>query len=579
MSEDSEVFVPAKGYDESVGQFTRFDPGTRTLPKGFRFGRRYAPLSHDLVFEKDTAVKLRDGVTIYTDIFRPVGEGPFPVVVSWSPYGKTSGASRLYTLLRTLVAVDQHNLSGLMKWEAVDPARWCARGYAVCNPDARGVGKSEGNIQFFGEQEGRDGYDLVEWLAGQKWCSGKVGLAGNSWLAVSQWFTAAEQPPHLTAIAPWEGFSDVYRDQLVPGGIPDVAFLRLISERLPGRNKVESPSVALGRHPLFDGYWQTKAARIERVTVPAYVVASYTSTVHTPGTFRAWERLRGPDRWLRIHNRQEWPDFYQDDNQQDLLRFFDHYLKGFDNGWEATPRVRYSLLDLEGGDVVNRPAPRFPPPGVSATPFYLDGDARSLSVERPAEEKATGYDAGSDKGRCEYIIRFNQETEIVGYPRLKLWVEAEGHDDMDIFVFLQKLDRHGKHLEVQNSGSHNPLLGLITRRGTVLRYKAAPGRLRVSLRRLAPDLSSDEVPVQSFDRVEKLRPGQIVDVDIAIYPVGLLMHPGEQLRLIVAGHNLIGSPMPLGREDPAIDNHGRHIVHTGGRYESRLVLPVRGRAV
>lgn len=155
-----------------------------------------------VVFEKDTAVTLRDGTSIYTDVFRPVGDGPFPVIVSWSTYGKTSGTNRFNTILRSLVGVDQHKLSGLMKWEAVDPARWCPEGYAVCHPDARGAGRSEGDIQMFGDQEGRDAHDLIEWLASQPWCNGKVAMAGNSWLAVCQWFTADEQPPHLAAIAP-----------------------------------------------------------------------------------------------------------------------------------------------------------------------------------------------------------------------------------------------------------------------------------------------------------------------------------------------------------------------------------------
>jgi len=201
------------------------------------------------------------------------------------------------------------------------------------------------------------------------------------------------------------------------------------------------------------------------------------------------------------------------------------------------------------------------------------------AIDRPAAERATGYDAESGSGRCEYTVSFDRETEIVGYPKLRLWVEAQGHDDMDLFVFLHKLDRHGRHLQVQNSGSHNPVRGLIARRGSVLTYKATPGRMRVSLRRLDPDLSSDDVPVPGCDRAEKLKPGQIVEVDIALYPVGLLMHRGEQLRLIVSGHNLIGSPLPVGRAAPQTDNHGRHVIHTGGRYDSRLVLPVQGSAV
>ena len=73
-------------------------------------------------------------------------------------------------------------------------------------------------------QEGRDCYDVVEWLTEQEWCSGKVGMSGTSYLAVAQWFTAAEQPPHLAAINPWEGVSDVYRDLVMRGGIPDTGF-------------------------------------------------------------------------------------------------------------------------------------------------------------------------------------------------------------------------------------------------------------------------------------------------------------------------------------------------------------------
>jgi uncharacterized protein len=571
---DPEVFVPAHHYDEHAAQFTAYDPGTRTLPVGFRFSKRYAPLSEELVFEKDTAVQLRDGTTIYTDVFRPVGDGPFPVIVSWSPYGKTSGTSRIYTMMRMLVGVDQHKLSGLMKWEAVDPARWCAAGYAVCHPDARGACRSEGDIQFFGEQEGRDAHDLIEWAATQPWCTGKVGMAGNSWLAVSQWFTAAEQPPHLAAIAPWEGFSDMYRDILMIGGIPDTGFPENIASQLQGTNEVEHPRIALNRHPLFDDYWQTKAARIENINVPAYVVASYSSTVHSVGTFRAWHRLTNPNRWLRIHDRQEWPDFYQEDNQQDLMRYFDHFLKDADNGWEETPRVRYSLLDLEGGDIINRPAPDFPPSGVTPTSYYLDSDGESLVPEKPAHAKTAKYEAAAHRGSVEFKVRFDEETVIVGHPKLKLWVEADGHDDMDIFVFLEKLNRHGHHLQVQNSGHPNPLVwGMTHFTGSVLKYHSAPGRIRASVRRLDPALSTEDVPVPDYTKVEKLKPGEIVEVEFSLYTLGLLMHPGEQLRLVITGHNIIGPPMPTAGQ-PDSDNHGHHIIHCGGRYDSQLVLPL-----
>lgn len=577
MGEASEGFIPASGYDESKGRFTRFDPGTRVLPAGFRFGPGYRPLDEDIVFEKDTAVPLRDGTTIYTDVFRPVGPGPFPTIVAWSPYGKTTGTSRVYTMIRFLLGIPRGQLSGLMKWEAADPAWWCARGYAVCQPDTRGVGRSEGDIQLFGEQEGRDGADFVEWCAQQPWCDGNVGLEGNSWLSVSQWFTAAERPPHLKAIAPWEGFSDVYRDQIAPGGVPDPGFFHFLAEGLPGRQMVQDPTVAIARHPLFDEFWQSKAARIENIDVPAYVVASYGSTVHAAGTFRAWERLVTPHRWLRIHDTQEWPDFYQEKHQEDLLRFFDHYLKGIDNGWEQTPRVRYSVLDLEGGNTSDHPSETWPPADSVEKTYFLDAASKKFVAEAPSIAAISRYDSESDgaNGRFELTLRVDEETEFVGYPRVSLFMEADGYDDMDVFVLLQKLDRHGRHLTPPAAGHANPLARFLTRHdGSVLRYKASLGRQRASLRALDAELSSEQVPVPSYRTSERLKPGEIVRLDIALYPVGLKLHPGESLRLVVTGTNLNGSPMLFKPEQPASDNHGQHIVHTGGEHASHLVLPV-----
>jgi hypothetical protein len=574
VSEHTGVFVPTKPYEGSAqdGPFSRFEPGTRILPAGFQVSDGYLPLPQDLVFEKDTAVQLRDGTTIYTDIFRPPGDGPFPVLVAWSPYGKTTGTAPRYTMLRDFVGVEKSKLSGLMKWEAPDPAFWCTQGYAVCNPDARGAFNSEGDIQFFGEQEGRDTHDFIEWAAAQPWSSGKVGMAGNSWLAVSQWFAAAEQPPHLAAIAPWEGFSDVYRDFIAPGGIPDPGFPRGIQAELHGSNRVEDLGLALEHNPLFDDYWAAKAARLDRVNIPVYLAATYTNTVHTAGTFRAWREVASGQKWFRIHNRVEWNDFYDETTSRDLLRFFDRFLKGIDNGWEQTPPVRYSVLDLEGGDIVNRPAPYFPPPGVTSTPLYLDSATSSLTAGLPGTEAAAEYDA--EEGRTEFTVVFDEQTEIIGYPEIKLWVAADGYDDMDLFVFLQKLDRDGNHLAPQNSGINHPRVEEVARTtATVLKYKAVPGRMRVSLRRPDPDLSAPGLPVQSCRAAEKLQPGEVVPVEIPLLPVGLLMYPGEALRVIVTGTNIIGTQMPFAAPTKP-DNHGRHIVHTGGRYDSRLVLPI-----
>jgi uncharacterized protein len=581
MSHVENVFEPSH-YEAGAahGLLSEFDPGTRTLPAGYQIDPRFRSLPTDIVLDKDVAVTMRDGITIYVDVLRPPGTERVPVIVAWSPYGKSQGTAPSITSLFAMIGVDNAALSGLEKFEGPDPAYWCAQGYAICNPDPRGIAQSEGDSAMFGRHEARDCHDLIEWLAVQDWCNGKVAMSGTSYLAISQWFTAAEQPPHLAAINPCEGFSDVYRDLVMRGGMPDIGFAeRLQNNSYAGNNRREDILSEARSYPLINDLWEDKIARFDRITVPAYVVASYSNTLHTAGTFRAWRRIASTDKWLRIHNTQEWPDYYDQANVEELRRFFDHYLKGRDNGWEKTPRVRYSVLDLHGGDRVDHIADEFPPEGVANTRYYLDGRSRTLTAEPPYEEAMVGYkveyDAESHPGLASFVARFGAETLMVGYPKARLWVQADGADDMDLFVLVQKLNRQGTPLQQFTVPNDGALLQDQTEKGaSVLRYKGSNGRLRVSARHLDQTLTTDAVPAHSFDRVEKLHPGQIVDIEIDLFPIGLVFYPGEQLRLVISARNPLGAIMP-GTRDYIPHNSGKHIIHTGGQHASYLQLPIK----
>jgi predicted acyl esterase len=539
MSDDQKVFTPSHPLEPGAryGTLSDFEPGTRTLEAGSRIAPPFKALPVDIVLDKDVPVTLRDGTTIHVDVFRPAGTQKVPVIVAWSPYGKGQGTSASVMGIFGMVGLDNGIVSGLEKFEGPDPAYWCAQGYAICNPDIRGVANSEGDSVIWDRQEGRDCYDLIEWLGVQDWCTGKVAMSGTSYLAVSQWFTAAEQPPHLAAINPWEGISDVYRDLVLRGGMPDTGFARQLQDNsFFGKGQKEDILAEAERHPLMDGLWEEKIPQFEKITVPAYVVASYSNTLHTAGTFRAWRE---------------------------------------DNGWEQTPRVRYSLLDLRGSDRVNVPADQFPPAGVTSTKYYLDGRTRTLSAAVPTVEASAGYAVASNPDVVSFVTRFDEETTLVGYPKAHLWVEADGSDDMDLFVLVQKLDAYGTPLQAFTAPNQGALAQDVTERGaSILRYKGSDGRLRVSMRHLDKTLATDDVPAHTFDRVEKLSPGEVVDVEIELLPVGLTFHPGEQLRLVISGRSLLGTMMPGIREyEPA--NSGRHIIHTGGDRASYLQLPVK----
>lgn len=147
---------------------------------------------------------MRDGAHLYIDVYRPEGSGDstekVPAILGWSPYGKKYSA--LDTLPMTVwhSCVKRSDLSGLEKFEGLDPAVWCPKGYAVISVDARGAGNS---IFVLGLQDAEDMYDAIEAVAALPWCNGNVGMAGNSCLAIAQWYAAAQQPPSLKAIAPW----------------------------------------------------------------------------------------------------------------------------------------------------------------------------------------------------------------------------------------------------------------------------------------------------------------------------------------------------------------------------------------
>jgi uncharacterized protein len=172
-------------------------------------------------------------------------------------------------------------------------------------------------------------------------------------------------------------------------------------------------------------------------------------------------------------------------------------------------------------------------------------------------------------------MRFEEDTVLVGYPKVRLYVEAEGADDMDLFVFVEKLDEYGTPLQAFTTPNQGAVMLDNTEHGsTILRSKGADGRLRVSMRHLDAALATDDIPAHTFDRIEKLAPGQVAEVDIEISPVGLAFRAGQQLRLIVSAHDLFGPMMP-GIREYVPHNSGQHIIHTGGSRASYLQLPVQ----
>ena len=552
----SVVFRPSASPDSPNANWRGFEPGQSTLTAGSTYSPNGRQLTCDISLYRDLPVALRDGTTIFTDVYRPVTGTALPAISVWSPYGK-QGGFWTYDLFPNRAGVAEEATSGLEKFEGPDPAFWCANGYAIVNVDPRGSFQSGGDGQFFSEQEAQDGYDTVEWIAAQDWCNGSVAMAGDSWLAAMQWRIAAQRPPHLKAIAPWEGFTDIYRDLTCRGGIPEHAFTETLVANNFGRQQTEDAIAMLAQHPLLDDYWQSKIARIEDIEVPAYVVASWTNPLHVRGTLDAFSRLDPASSWLRVHNTFEWPDQYA--NEDDLLRFFDHVIKGIDNDWPRTPRVRLSILDPGGTDIVARPEKEWPLARARNRTFYLDAGSQQLAPD-PRAANTVVIDA--EHGIASFRLPFEIETELTGPMALQLFIESDQIDDADLYVFVRKLSASGEpQLHWLPAGAPIP---------------GAKGQLRVSHRALDEQLSTPLVPVHRHDSIAPLTPGEIVTVDIPIWPVGMIWHAGEQLEVLVSAQDLfptaamVTGPPELG--DASGSSAGHLVIHTGGSHPSRLTV-------
>ena len=537
-------------------EYPPFKTETYMVPKGTVKAEGYRPTAADMLVMRDQPVMMRDGVIIYADIFRPVDESmKAPVVLAWTPYGKVDPPNN-YDLYANRAWMDKDQSCGFDTFEGPEPDYWVNFGYAVAVCDSRGSTHSEGSMLYLGHQEGLDIYDTIEWLGTQEWSSGKVAMAGNSWLGICQYFAADLRPPHLAAIAPWEGYSDVYRDVVCRGGIPGAEFLNAVNKTLRIPNGIESIPLMLEKYPFINEYWEKeKRAKFTPIDIPAYFAASYSSCVHPYGTLRAWSRVASKQKWLRIHNTQEWPDQQTPKYRDDLRDFFDHFLKGEDNGWpERTAKVRVSLLDAFGPDIVDREEADFPVPDTDYRKLFLDGADNSLSYEKPLTEAQASYDAGAD-GSVRFKFKFDEDADICGYCSARLFVSTDAGNDIDLFMYVYKSDS----LDTENF----PLMLGVD-------FMGAEARLRVSHRKV---ICRELFDWQHEHKTEELiEPGQIVEIETVFWPTGTTIRKGEHLIFVVSAKELQLFEFPTPRLKTR--NEGIHTIHTGSEYGSYISIPV-----
>lgn len=554
-----------------------------------------------------------DGTVLRADVFRPVGDGRYPVILTYGIYAKGVAYQEGYPHQWEKMVVDHPEIldgstNKYQNWEVTDPERWIRHGYACVRVDSRGAGWSPGFMEPNSVREIEDLYQCIEWAGTVPWSNGKVGMLGISYYARNQWRVASMQPPHLAAIIPWEGANDTYRDSGYHGGIlsqfqelwskvqvvnvqygrgsaartnpntgESVAGPITLSEGQLAANRVNAYE-ELKQHPLDDEWHQTRSVDLSLVTVPVLSCANWGGQgIHPRGNFNGFIEAASAQKWLEVHGDSHWSLFSSGYGLDIQRRFFDHFLKDIDNGWEVTPPVMLNIRH-PGERFVFRYENEWPLARTEWTKLYLDPVHGALSYGPQATPASIEYEALGD-GVTFWLPPFEQETEITGPMAAKLFVSSDT-PDTDLFVIVRVFDPAGD--EVTFMGSTDPNTPI------------ANGWLRVSHRALDPDKSLPYRPYHPHDRVEPLTPGEVYECDVEIVTSCIAIPAGWQLALTVRGkdyeyqgelgefakkfHYATRGTGGMTHNDPddrpADMFGGRVTLHAGGGQPAYLLVPI-----
>jgi predicted acyl esterase len=560
----------------------------------------------------DAPIDMDDGLVLRADVFRRVGSGRYPVILSYGPYAKGQAFQEGYKgnwarLIKAAPEVLQGSSNKYQNWELVDPEKWVPDGYAVVRVDSRGAGRSPGFLDVWSPRETQDLYECIEWAGTQSWSNGKVGINGISYYAMNQWTVGALKPPHLAALCLWEGSSDYYRELCRHGGILSNFFkswfgrqvLRVqhgvgerglkspvtgelaagpetLSEEELAKNRADCPGEAKRRR-LYDDFYDSRTAKFEDIEAPMLSAGNWGGVgLHTRGNFEGWLRAGSKQKWLEVHGDTHFTHFYSNYGQALQKRFFGHFLKGEDTGWDKQPRVSLNIRH-PGEKFVLRGENEWPLARTQWTKYFLQPHGLGLATEALAGETTLRYETNGD-GLTFSTPPLAKPIEITGPVAAKLWVSSDTAD-ADLFLALRLFDPAAN--EVTFIGSNDP------------RTPIGIGWLRASQRKLDPNKSLPYRPWHSHDEEWPLTPGQPVELDIEIWPTCIMVPPGYRLALTVRGKDyevngtdaaLPNAPYPMKGvgpflhidpdDRPAAIFGGKNTLHFAAGMQPYLLLPV-----
>jgi predicted acyl esterase len=518
-------------------------------------------------------VAMRDGVELNVRITRPDAPGRFPGVMEYHPYRRLAAALPDYR----------------DEYPPVVPYL-AEHGYAVVQYDVRGTGSSAGfSTDIYSPEERQDGYDMVARIAEQPWCTGVVGMIGKSYGAVVQWQVAVQRPPALKAIVVRSANDDVYAGFTNPGGCirpwmfecyaplmnalnfapPDPAlvgdgFAAIWAERLE-----RSAPWSLGyiRNTLHGSYWrdQSLAPGYDRVQCAVLLIEGWADWYATE-ELRAFQRLNVPKKVLI----GPWGHYYAEekdafpgpriDARREYLKWFDHWLKGIDNGVMNEPPVTVfvrgwqepSLLCREDAGTWRNEA-AWPPVRVRPTAIFLSGGVTLAD---------TADDAGSDSYTYRPSVGITTGRRGLGSTTPWAMPIDQRLDEAFSLVFTteplrEPLELLGEPLVVLHVSSTAEIAYFHVKLSDVAEDGAS---------RLITDGGLLATHRNSHDAPEMLIPGEVYPLRIPLRHCAYAIEAGHRLRVAIASAEFQNA-WPTG--EAAVNT-----IHRGGEHASHVVLPV-----
>ena len=513
--------------------------------------------------KKTERIAMRDGTLLATDLYLPQGDGPFPVVLTRTPYGRVKRGK--------------------------DAGSFVNDGYVFIIQDMRGRFDSQGeNLPFHGcgWSEHQDGVDTLAWIKQQPWCDGRIATIGGSAGGITQNLLAGAAPEDLKAQYISVAAASMYSDGTYIGS----AFRKADIENWTTGNKFDPKALDLMRsHPSYDDYWARfeTATRHAQMKAPAIHVGGwfdmfaqgtideFVGRQHrgAPGAKGAQKLVMGP--WTHAIGKMPageltFPNATRVPVQYDPLRWFAHYLKGADNGAEKEPAVAYYVM----GDTVTPGAPgnewRFAndwPVPAKETSVFLTGDRR-LSLEKPSAAAASYEYTFDSANPCPTIGGHNLTLDRGSMDQRKI----EGRDDVLVFTSAV-LDK-----PVEVTGRIFAKLFVSS--------SAADTDLSVRVCDVYPDGRSMLIAEgiqrlryrKSRKKPEPLTPGQVEEVSVDCWSTSQIFNTGHRVRVTITSSNFPRFDVNPGTAQPWSDNGEKvkqtNRIYCDAEHPSRLVVPV-----